>query len=358
MVKKRYNVLTFGAAYGSLFGIKLILAGHDVTMVCLPEEANLINSEGVRVKIPVFDGDELQEIHSSSAPGTIKAAGPSEVDPRNYDLITLAMQEPQYPSPKVSELLGAVAASGVPVMSIMNMPPPAYLKRMPKIAAIDTTGCYTDASIWNDFDPEIFTMASPDPQAFRPPDKPANYLQVSLPTNFKVARFASDIDTAILKQLQNDIMEIRFDRGSGDEVELPVKLKVHDSVFVPLAKWSMLCTGNYRCVTLDGPRSIREAVHSDIDASRKVYEWVRDVCKRFGAKDEDLVPFDKYAAAAEVLAKPSSAARALFAGAPNIERVDKLVQTLASSKGMHLDVLDEIVGLVDAQLEKNRAAVR
>ena len=234
------------------------------------------------------------------------------------------------------------------------MPPPTYLKRIPEIAAVDTTNCYTDSTIWRNFDPAIFTMASPDPQAFRPPDKPANHLQVSLPTNFKVAGFTSEAHTAILKQLQQDIMQIRFDSGDGEEVELPVKLKVHDSVFVPLAKWAMLCTGNYRCVTPDGPRSIRDSVHSDVNASRKIYDWVIELCKMYGAKDEDLVPFDKYAAAAEILAKPSSAARALFAGAQRIERVDKLVQTLASSKGMQSDVLDRIVGLVDARLEENQ----
>jgi hypothetical protein len=34
-----------------------------------------------------------------------------------------------------------------------------------------------------------------------------------------------------------------------------------------------------------------------------------------------MVPFEKYAKAAESLQSPSSAARALAAGAPNIERV-------------------------------------
>ena len=52
MTKKTYNILTLGAAYGSLLGTKLTFAGHDVTMVCLPEEVKLINAEGVRVKMP------------------------------------------------------------------------------------------------------------------------------------------------------------------------------------------------------------------------------------------------------------------------------------------------------------------
>jgi hypothetical protein len=73
-----------------------------------------------------------------------------------------------------------------------------------------------------------------------------------------------------------------------------------------------------------------------------------------GAKESDLVPFEKYAAAAQSLGSPSSAARALYAGAPYIERVDRLVQAIAKQKGLQLPVLDEVVGLVDAKLEANR----
>ena len=93
----------------------------------------------------------------------------------------------------------------------------------------------------------------------------------------------------------------------------------------------MLLTGNYRCVQKDAARSIKEAVHTDIDASRAIYNWVKELCVKLGAAPDDLVPFEKYAAAAQGLVRPSSAARALFAGAQNIERVDKLVRSIASA---------------------------
>jgi hypothetical protein len=70
------------------------------------------------------------------------------------------------------------------------------------------------------------------------------------------------------------------------------------------------------------------------------------------------VLFEKYAAAAQGLASPSSAARALYAGAPDIERVDRLVRTIAAQKGMRSAAVDEIVTLVDAKLEENRRAVK
>ena len=180
-------------------------------------------------------------------------------------------------------------------------------------------------------------------------------LQVTLPTNFKVARFESDKHTQMLRDMQAGLEAVRWEVG-GDKIELPVKLKVHDSVFVPLAKWAMLLTGNYRCVTKEGPRSIREAVHTDVEEARSVYDWVREVCIALGASPDDLVPFEKYAAAAQGLTRPSSAARALYAGAPYIERVDRLVQAVAAQKGMRHPVVDATVALVDAQLAENRKA--
>ncbi len=347
------KTMIMGASYGSLLATKLLLAGHTVKLVCLPEEADLINGEGTRVRLPVRGREGLVEIDSRNTPGELSAATPDAVDPEDFDLVALAMQEPQYRAPEVRKLLDAVAKGKRPCMSIMNMPPLPYLARIPGLDTASVTHCYTDPTVWQSFEPGWMTLCSPDPQAFRPPEEALNVLQVSLPTNFKAARFEDEAATAMLRRLEADIEAIRYDTGDG-VVELPVKLKVHDSVFVPLAKWCMLLTGNYRCVLPDEARSIRDAVHSDLEASRAVYEWVAELCRKLGAAPEDQVPFEKYAKAAEGLIKPSSAARALFAGAPNIERVDCLVKTLAAQQGMHLDVVDETVARVDARLAKNR----
>jgi hypothetical protein len=346
---KPYHVLILGASYGSLLATKLLLAGHTVKLVCLPAEADAINTGGTRVRMPVKGRDGLVEVHSWKLPGKLSAEGPGGIKPAEYDLVALAMQEPQYRSAGVRELLDAIAKAKVPCMSIMNMPPLPYLARIPGVSTKELRSCYTDASVWDSFDPALMTLCSPDPQAFRPPEEKINVLQVRLPTNFKSARFPSDAHTAILRKLEADIEAARFDK-----LELPVKLKVHDSVFVPLAKWAMLMAGNYRCVTKEGIRTIKDAVHSDIGATRAVYNWVVNLCVLLGAKESDLVPFEKYAAAAQNLASPSSAARALYGGAPYIERVDRLVQTIAAQKGMRLPALDEVVGLVDARLEANR----
>ena len=348
-----YNILLMGASYGSLLASKLLFGGHKIHLVCLPPEAELINAEGFRVRLPVRGRKEPVVLDSRKLPGKVTAGGAAGVNPKDYDLVGLCMQEPQYRSPGVRELLDAVAKSKVPCMSIMNMPPLPYVKRIPGLDYEALRPAYTDPTVWDSFDPAFMTLNSPDPQAIRPPEEKVNVLMVTLPTNFKVAKFDNDKHTAILRQLEKDVEAARFDTPEG-KIELPVKLKVHDSIFVPLAKWAMLLAGNYRCITKDGMRTAQEAVHTDIETSRSVYNFVNDLCVKLGANPNDLVPFEKYAAAAQSLVRPASAARALNNGVPNIERADKLVQLIAKQKGLSHPVIDAGVALVDSRLEANR----
>jgi hypothetical protein len=305
------------------------------------------------VKLPVRGRKDPVLLESRKLPGKVTAGPATGVDPSKYDLIGLCMQEPQYRSDGVRQLLDAVGKSGKPCMSIMNMPPLPYIKRIPGLDYEPLKAAYTDPTVWDSVSPKKITLNSPDPQAIRPPDGKANELLVTLPTNFKCARFEDANDTAILKQLEKDVDGARFDAPEG-KIELPVKLKVYDSIFVPLAKWAMLCAGNYRCITKDGMRTAQEAVHSNLAESKSVYDFVNDLCVKLGANPNDLVPFEKYAAAAQSLSRPASAARALQNGAPNIERADKLVQLLGKQKGMSHPTLDAVVALVDERLAANR----
>jgi hypothetical protein len=325
-----------------------------VHLICLPAEADPINAEGFRVRMPVRGREGLVEIDSRKLPGKVSAGGTDGVNPADYDLVGLAMQEPQFGSPGVRELLDKVAKAKVPCMSIMNMPPLPYVKRIPGLDYEALKPAYTDPTVWDSFDPGLLTLCSPDPQAIRPPDGKANELLVTLPTNFKVAKFDNDKYTQILRDLEKDIEAVRFDPGDGTRIELPVKLRVYDSLFVPLAKWSMLLAGNYRCITKDGMRTAQEAVHTNIEESKSVYNFVFDLCVKLGANPNDLVPFEKYAAAAQSLSRPASAARALQNGAQYIERADKLVQLIARQKGLSNPAIDAQVALVDARLEANR----
>jgi len=351
------RILVFGASYGSLLAAKLLGAGHAVTLVCRPATAELINAEGIRVRIPVSSGGGVVEVDSRRLSGHLSAAVPPRIEFERYDLAVLAMQEPQYCASELRESLAEVARAALPCMSIMNMPPLPYLRRVPGLGVESLRMAYTDATVWNGFDPALVTLCSPDPQAFRPGNERPNVLQVRLATNFKTAKFASDTHNAMLVGLQDDVDAARF--PSGDRaIALPVKLKVHDSLFVPFAKWAMLLSGNYRCIQEHGMRSIAAAVNDDAATARSVYEWVTQVCKKLGADDEDLVAFDKYVSAASSLTASSSAARALAAGGVHIERVDRLVQAVAAKLGMRSAEVDRTVDVVDSWLASNRRRQR
>ena len=345
------KILILGASYGSLLGTKLAMAGHDVALVCRAPTAEVINGEGTEVRIKLRDEAEHRAIRSADLPGAITALTPEDVVPGDYDLVGLAMQEPQYGSASVADLMQRIAAAKVPCLSIMNMPPLPYLKRIPGLDATRLEPCFAAPRVWDGFDPDLVTLCSPDPQAFRPPESGPNVLHVGLPTNFKAAAFADPAHNAMLKSLEEDIAAVRL-----DDKDVPVKLKLFDSLFVPLAKWSMLLTGNYRCITRTGMRSIKEAVHGDPAKSGNIYGYVDQVAQKLGADPADQVPFEKYAAAAQKLEKPSSAARAVDDGATRIERVDMLVQLIGRQLGMTNADIDETVATVDTMLEANRAA--
>src|SRR4249920_695769 len=80
------NVLILGASYGSLFGTKLLMAGHRVSLVCTKSTADLINREGTIVRMPIKGRESLLDIASKKLPGTLSATTPDDVDPGRFDL--------------------------------------------------------------------------------------------------------------------------------------------------------------------------------------------------------------------------------------------------------------------------------
>jgi hypothetical protein len=345
------RTLILGASYGSLFGTKLLMAVHDVTLVCRRATADLINTRGTEVLLPLRGETAPRRIRSTELSGRLDAKTPETVDPSDYDLVVLAMQEPHYLHHTVRALLNGIGDARVPCLSLMNMPPLPYLKRIAGIDPVAAEAAYSDPRVWDRLDPSLVTLCSPDPQARRPPNEPANVLAVNLPTNFKAATFASAIHNKILRQLAHDIDAVRLD---GNDV--PVKLRVHDSLFVPFSKWPMLLTGNYRCVTTGEPVSIREAVQSDLALSSEIYSKVESIVLRLGGRADDLVGFDKYVAATDKLIAPSSVARAVADGATAVERVDKLVQLIGRQNGITHPTIDRTVALIDAALARTKVS--
>jgi hypothetical protein len=101
----------------------------------------------------------------------------------------------------VRELLDAVGRAKVPCMSIVNMPPLGYLRRIPGLDAQALKPAYTDASVWDNVDPAYITLCSLDPQAIRPPDEKVNVLRQlqdeiearSASTQLQVLRLLDDV---------------------------------------------------------------------------------------------------------------------------------------------------------------------
>lgn len=345
------KILILGASYGSLLGTKLLMAGQDVTLVCRETTAALINAEGTELRIRLRGEDTLRPIRSRDLPGTLDALPPGAVEPGGYDMVALAMSEPQYGSDEVRALMARIAAARVPCLSIMNMPPLPYLERFEGLDTAPLRQSYTCPEVWEGFEPGLMSLCSPDPQTFRLPGEKPNVLQVGLATNFKAAAFADPAHTAMLREFETAIAAVRLE---GRDV--PVKLRVFDSIHVPVAKWAMLLTGNYRCITDVGERAIRDAVHGEVHRSERIYMHVAELTRRLGAGPDDTVPFEKYAAAAEGLVKPSSVARAIAAGAQQIERVDRLVKLIGDQLGLASPLVDDIVATVDRRLELNHRA--
>ena len=131
------NILILGASYGSLLATKLLMAGHNVTLVCRRKTAELINRDGTEVRIKLRDEAMHRAIFSRDLPGKLDATTPGEVNVSRYDLVGLAMQEPQYTNHTIRVLMIKIAEARLPCLSIMNMPPLPYLKR---IAALEGDG--------------------------------------------------------------------------------------------------------------------------------------------------------------------------------------------------------------------------
>jgi hypothetical protein len=349
-----HHCLILGAAYGSLLAAKLLQAGHRITMVARPAEVDQIQRAGLEVKIPLRSG-RSHILRSLEAPGHLQTVTPDVAPVSGIDMVILAMAEPQFGAPEIVHLMGRIGEARIPCLSIMNIPPPPFLRRILGPSAQSFLDAYHSPQAWDALEDGLVTLCSPDPQATRPASACANVLQVTLPTNFKAAPFADARHTATLRALATSIDDHSWTHLDDEQRErVPVRLVPHTSMYVPLAKWPMLMTGNYRCVTDGGIRSIAEAVHADVEASRKIYRWVEDVCLNMGATRADLVPFEKYAVAASGLERPSAAARALESGGTQIERADRLIQKIALTQGRSFGAVDEIVSQVDQWITRNR----
>lgn len=342
------RVLVLGCSYGLLPAMRMALTGHQVTMVGRADEIAAMRREDLQLVLPDRRGGAGMTLKMKAGDG-ITLTVPDLADAVAADLVILAMQEPQYADPGVAALMARIASANLPCLAIMNLPPPPFLARLGITgAALDRV--FASAPVWRDFAPGRVTVASPDPQAVRlDPDRPGE-LTVTLASNFKVAPFETDRDQALLVTLAKDWSAFKH-----HGLRPPVHLLAQRSVHVPLAKWPMLITGNCRCLTDFGIRSIAEAVHSDLAASERLYAAVLELALVLGATSRDLVSFADYARASKALIRPSSLARALAGGAREVERIDLLVLQLMAAQGLDTAGVAPISDRISEHLSRNRA---
>lgn len=352
------SVLVLGASYGLILGLKASFSGHKVTFVCRPEEIDIINMGKAAVQIPAKHSAVVIELRADASPEHPRAISPNNVKPDDYDFCVLAMQEPQYSSAEMVQLIAKISEANLPILSIMNMPLPPLFRGGLQRDLKEISEVWHNADIWSAVDSARFSAASPDPQAMTVFGTQDLLVRVNHPTNIKAAPFANEEAQKTLQQLAKSIdnLVISF---NGEQHEIGVRLIAHHHPLVSMAKWPMLITGNFRCWSPKGIVSIADAVHSDLEVSAEVYEWVSSVCQKLCGsgdfQDAPLVPFDRYAEAAHSLTLPSSLARGLSNGVPRVERVDKLLQKLAMSLDMQNVYLDSIVSHVDSALAENKS---
>lgn len=341
-------ILVFGASYGIVIATKLMLAGYDVSCVCKSDEAKIINKEGFILEIPGYLNKNLK-ISSNDLPGKILATTPENTKTKDVKLVFLAMQEAQYKDTIIKKLLLDVAKKKIPTISIMNIPPSKYLHNF-NLSNLDKISfLYKNYEIWEKFDLDYLTHCSADPQVFRADMKKPNYINVRLASNFKISNFKDINNSNLLKEISTNIRSSRFNLNNK-KVRIPINLNIYDSVYVPISKWPMLITGNYRCLVTDGIVSIKEAIFKNIEESKRIYNDVIKLCLLIGADEKNLINFDTYLRAAKNLTAPSSVARAANNGIKDFERVDKLVLLLAEDKDLEIYKLKEIVNNFDQKI--------
>ena len=334
-------ILIFGASYGILASCKFLLAGYDVICVCKKDEEEILNENGFSINIPGYLNTKLN-IKSQTLQGKFKAIQPKDINLNNIKLVILAMQEAQYEDSKISSILFEIAKKKIPTISIMNIPPSIYLKKFDVSNLNDLENIYVNNKSWKKFDQRFITHASADPQIYKPNTAKTNEVYVRLASNFKVADFEDIESSKILKEISDKIKLTRI-VIENKSFRVPINFNIYKSKFVPISKWPMIITGNYRCLENKKLRSINEAVNEDLEYSKKIYNDVYNLCKKMGANDKDLIKFETYLKASKSLNAPSSVSRQAYSGNKNFERMDKLILFFSKKNNVKITGLEKIL---------------
>lgn len=335
----------FGASYGIVVATKLLMAGYNVKCICKREEAESLNDKGFIINIPGYLNTTLK-IFSKDLPGKFIAADPTSLEKEQISLVFLAMQESQYEDQDLSKILFFIAKNKIPCVSIMNMPPSIYLKNLKIKNYNKTKDFYKNFDIWNYFNLDYFTHCSADPQMYRTNLNEGNIFAVRLASNFRIANFVNAKCAKLIHEISSKVKSSRL-IFKDKKIRVPINFNIFDSKYIPLGKWPMLITGNYRCLDNLKLKSIKDAVLENIQESQLIYNDVSNLCCLLGANKNDLISFETYLKVINKLDAPSSVARMASSGTKNFERFDKLIQFLANENKIKIHGLEKIVSNFD-----------
>lgn len=335
------NCLIFGASYGSLIAAKLIEANHNVKIFCSEKELELIQKFNLKVTINSISKKQYKFEYKLNDQFQVYSSYDFSLN--DIDIVFFAMQEHHFNSENLVKILNDISKKKIPIVSILNLLPYTYLSKFKKVKVDNIQNVYKSLKIWDKINTKFFTTTSPDPQIFFPNREYDNSMIVTLPSNFKVAKFEDDKSNQILDKLSHSIRSLKH----------PIQIKIYDTSFVPLAKWPMLICGNYRCVKKKDFLPICDVVNSDLLLSEKIYNQVIFLCKKIGAENDIFVPFNHYQKRSKMLTGPSSVAKALKNGSNTVERTDILISQIADQFKIKIDGLDEIVNNINNWIKHN-----
>lgn len=211
-------------------------------MVCRKKTAELINRDGTEVRIKLRDEATHRAIFSARSAGTLDAVTTTTSTLRV--MIWLVCHAEPYHQPYDPVLMIKIEEAKLPCL--FDHEHAATIQRIPALGEMDLEEAYTNAQVWGTV--RTGTGCQLHGLIRRPSvhrKKRQKVLYAGLPTNFKAAAFADEKHNRLLRDLEADIDAV----SRPDGWTFRWKLKVFDPLFVPLAKWSMLLIGNYRCTT-------------------------------------------------------------------------------------------------------------
>ena len=231
----------------------------------------------------------------------------------SYLIAYLGMPEFAYDEPRIKEILKILVEKKLPMISLMNLPPYQYLKKINFF--IDLKKTYNKNFLMN-IPSKNLTHASTEPQIKRK----KNIIFLNHAGTLRISKFSSKKNNLALNEAISSFNSITKN-------SIPLKIRMYDSLWVSLNKLPMLMTGNYRC--FDGKKyySIRKAVNNNKTLSKKIYDLVVRCLILAGAKKKNFIPFNIYLKNIKTLNQISSVARSVK-NKKNIERVDVLVRQI------------------------------